>query len=173
MTDRIQNPILYLIVLLLCFLFVCNSVGVGEEQLSEQKEGSMSEGINKTDEEWQKLLTPEQYRVARTKGTELPFTNEYYSFKGKGVFRCVCCGNELFDSKTKYDSGSGWPSFWDPATKQNIKTSSDKSLGMVRTEVMCNRCDAHLGHVFEDDPPPTRLRYCINSASLKFVEEDK
>lgn len=132
----------------------------------------MADKIVKSKEEWQEQLTPEQYRVARQKGTERPFTGEYYHFKGQGTYQCVCCGNELFESGTKYESGSGWPSFWAPASEENVETERDTSLGMVRTEVMCSNCSAHLGHVFEDGPQPTGLRYCVNSASLQFVEEN-
>jgi len=121
---------------------------------------------SKTDEEWKETLTPEQYNVCRNKDTERPFTGKYHDCKEKGVYKCSCCGNELFDSDTKFESGTGWPSFNKPINEENVKCESDNSSGMVRTEVMCKNCGAHLGHVFDDGPQPTNLRFCINSISL-------
>jgi peptide-methionine (R)-S-oxide reductase len=131
-----------------------------------------NKSVDKSDEDWQQELSPEQYEITRKKGTERAFTGEYNECKEDGVYRCVCCGEELFKSDTKYDSGSGWPSFYAPANEERIKTEVDGSRGMQRTEVMCKACDAHLGHVFEDGPQPTGLRYCINSLSLK-LDKDK
>ena len=132
----------------------------------------MADKITKSDIEWQKHLTPEQYYITRQKGTERPFTGEYNDSKTPGTFECICCGAPLFASDHKFDSGSGWPSYWQPVSEDSVISETDNSLGMVRIEVMCARCDGHLGHVFPDGSQPTGLRYCINSLSLKLNEKD-
>ena len=140
--------------------------------IDSRKDLFVTKKVIKTDEEWRAILTPEQYRVARQKGTERPFTGQYYDAKDEGTYKCAACGNELFSSESKFDSGCGWPSFTAPTAEDNVRTESDYSFGMKRTEVLCASCDAHLGHVFDDGPQPTNLRYCINSVVLDLDKKE-
>lgn len=170
----------FILLMLVLTMLACSSGASSSQQTKnagsvrlysvEKKGYIMAERVVKSEAEWRKLLTPEQYHVTRGKGTEQAYTGATWNNHEKGIYRCVCCGNDLFSSEHKYESGTGWPSFWQPIASENVSTRSDSSFFMKRTEVVCSRCDAHLGHVFDDGPRPTGLRYCMNSAAMKFVK---
>jgi peptide-methionine (R)-S-oxide reductase len=161
-----------ILVIGILFLFSCNVRSQNDSKMNDQKKPAYE--VDKSEDEWRQFLSPVEFKILREKGTEYAFTGQFYNHKEKGTYLCAGCGNELFTSDSKYDSGCGWPSFYEPLSKEKIGEFEDKSHGMVRTEIVCNKCGGHLGHVFPDGPKPTGLRYCVNSASLDFKKkEDK
>jgi len=146
--------------------------GYGLNQQSNTNKNNSINKVKKSEQEWKACLTPEEYQILRDKGTEMAYTGKYYDHKEKGVYKCAGCGAELFSSNTKYDSGSGWPSFWKPIANDRISNESDNSMFMARTEILCSECGGHLGHVFNDGPKPTGMRYCVNSVSLEFEAQN-
>lgn len=160
-----------ILVIGILFLFSCNAKSQNDPQMNENNNPGYE--VEKSEEEWRQILSPVEFKILREKGTEYAFTGEFFNHKEKGMYMCAGCGNELFTSDSKYDSGCGWPSFYEPLSKEKIGEYEDRSHGMVRTEIVCNKCGGHLGHIFPDGPKPTGLRYCVNSASLDFKKADK